>query len=72
MRLDLLYSFCRTVGYNENDYIKKINILKEETSLIIIEKLKTKQMTRKCNMCGKVMPWNTKYSICDKCFKKRS
>lgn len=71
-KLDLLYSFCRTVGYNENDYIKRINILKEETSLIIIEKLKTKQMTRKCNGCGRVLPWNTKYSICDKCFKKRN
>ena len=69
-KLDLLYSFCRTTGYNKDDFLKNITNLKEETSIQLIEKLKTKEAHKKCITCGKKLKWDSKYSICDKCHNK--
>ena len=69
--LDLYFSFARTVRYNENDFLKNIMNLKEEVSMEIMEKLKTKETYRTCKYCGKKLPWDYNYSICQKCFKSR-
>ena len=69
--LDLYFSFARTVCYNKNDFLKNIMNLKEEISMEIMEKLKTKETYRTCKYCGKKLPWDYNYSICQKCFKSR-
>lgn len=69
--LDLYFSFARTVHYNKNDFLKNIMKLKEEISIEIMEKLKTKETYRTCKYCGKKLPWDYNYSICQKCFKSR-
>ena len=69
-KLDLFFSFARTVNYNKNDFLKNIMNLKEELSIEIMEKLKTKETYRTCKYCGKKLPWDSSYSSCDICYKK--
>jgi len=47
--------------------------IREEISLLVHEKLKTevKNMQKKCRQCGKTLPWDHRYPICDSCFAKR-
>ena len=69
--LDLYFSFAKTISYNKNNFLKNIMNLKEEISIEIIEKLKTKETYRTCKCCGKKLSWDYEYSICQKCFKNR-
>jgi len=36
----------------------------------IEETLQQSQLAQRCKMCGKILPLNSKYSICQSCFKK--
>jgi ATP-dependent RNA helicase SUPV3L1/SUV3 len=69
--LDLYFSFSKVVNYSKDDFQKNIMALKEELSIAIMEKLKTKEMYRTCKLCGRRMMWDYPYSICEKCHKKR-
>ena len=44
---------------------------KENLSIEIMEKLKTKKMFRRCKCCGKPIEWNYKFSICNHCYTTR-
>ena len=70
-KLDLYFSFCKTVGYNKNNFLINISSLKEDISLEIMEKLKTKETYRTCKYCGRKIPWDYEYSMCQKCFNNR-
>ena len=70
-KLDLYYSFAKTVKYNRENFLTNISKLKEEISLAIIEQLKTKEIQRTCKLCKKVIAWDYPYSICQRCYTKR-
>lgn len=69
--MDLYFSFARTVGYNKDNFLKNIMNLKEELSIEIMEKLKTKETYRTCRFCGKKLPWDYEYSSCQRCFNNK-
>ncbi|WP_282171363.1 DEAD/DEAH box helicase [Cytobacillus firmus] len=48
--------------------------LREEISDHVHERLKTdiKELSRKCRNCGKKLPWEHEYQICDECHSSRS
>ena len=71
-QLDLYFSF----GKNMNMEIDK-EWLKEEKLKVatqINEELvkDLEKYSRKCKRCGKVLPWNSFYSLCDKCYWSNS
>lgn len=69
--LELLYSFIRLIGYTELD-LDVIVKAKENTSEKIVNYLKKnkKKLTKRCTICGKKMPWNSKYNTCKACHFK--
>lgn len=70
-QLDLYFSFAKAVHYNRENFLPNIAKLKEEISIFIMEKLKTKEVYRTCRICGRKMKWNEQYSICEKCYKNK-
>ena len=68
-RLDLFYSFCKTMNipFDPN----KISEMKQETAARIHSLLTTKirKMGRTCNRCGRPVPWNHEYGICESCYQ---
>jgi ATP-dependent RNA helicase SUPV3L1/SUV3 len=44
---------------------------KEEVAenIHIILKSRMQLFKRKCKYCGKTMPWNHEYNICEKCYR---
>lgn len=70
-KLDLYFSFAKAVHYNRENFLSNITKLKEDISIHIMEKLKTKEIYRTCKFCGRKMEWNAKYSICEKCYKRK-
>ena len=66
-QLDLLFSFARTCGKNDDKLLDEIRTLKDETADMIILRLKRKNFVRRCTHCGKVLPWDFPYSVCNKC-----
>lgn len=71
-KFDLYYSFARTIHYNKNDFISIISKLKEEVAIYIMQNLQTKEIHRQCRICGRAIPWDHPYSICEKCYRKRN
>jgi len=68
--LDLYYSFCKEMGKEckaeDTMYIKAS--VSEEIHEIL--KNQMKNMKNKCSKCGKPLPWDFPFNICDKCFQK--
>lgn len=65
--LDLYYSFSKNFEYDfDNDLLKD---LKEKISSrinkLLVDNIKNNLV--RCKRCGKRLPWNSKYSICEEC-----
>lgn len=69
-RCDLLCNYYRITGNKEqNEALKR----KFEISEKIMELLsESKLPLRKCRVCGKEIPWNYEYTICQKCYDRQN
>ena len=71
-KLDLLFSFLKSIDTQNEEYFKRVTELKEEISMKLIKELKKKKnIFKHCNVCGKKLPWNYEYGMCQKCFEKQ-
>ncbi len=63
---DLLYSYLDRFDHPEG--IQEILDVKEKLSLTIMKILEKQELTgRRCKECGRPLPWNARYGICDRC-----
>ena len=63
---DLFYAYADRFGVKED--IDVIQRKKEDISMRIIQILKRQKMRRrKCRECGRVLPWNYPYPMCNEC-----
>ena len=68
-RYDLLYNFARRE--QNQDAMDFLMVKKQAISEKIMEILKTKKLQGKtCRECGKALPWNFPYPMCDSCHNK--
>ncbi len=68
--LDLYYAFARTIGYNKDDFRKRIFDRKEMIATDIMKALlDAGGQKRVCKKCGRPLVWNSRYGICDSCHK---
>ena len=69
-KCDLLYNYLLKFRITEE---KEDVLLLKKTIAGAISDLLAKQdlLPRKCSHCGKPLPWNFPYGMCDKCFKQR-
>ena len=66
---DLAYYYYREFGYA--DELWKIEEVKREISGLIIDFLSRQDLTpRKCRQCGRILPWDYQYGLCDICFER--
>jgi len=66
--LDLYFCFCKTMNIPFDE--ESIMELKYDVSERINRILKSglKRMRRKCKHCGKLLPWNHQYGMCEACY----
>lgn len=66
--IDLYYTFSKNMGYAID--LEWIRTEKEKTAeaidKILVESLK--HQYKKCSRCGKKLPWNYRYGICEECY----
>ena len=67
--LDLLYMYDMKFNYGNksNDILSVKNQIAEKI-IKILEKQKFAK--NKCQRCGKILPWDYKYRICESCFRR--
>lgn len=67
---DLLYAYF--VRFDHPEEIKAVLSLKKEISKQILKELFSHGLSpRKCKHCGRVLPWNYGYGMCNKCYEDR-
>ena len=68
--LDLMFQYCRLFGYSE--YYEAIQEHRDAISAKMIELLGRQNVFegKKCRECGKTLPWNWPYPMCDPCHTK--
>jgi hypothetical protein len=68
---DLIFSFARTIGSDE-EILERIMSAKREISDMIIAKLKEnkKNNGKKCKSCRKPLPFGFQYGYCEKCYNE--
>lgn len=67
--LDILYQYRRKFGYINK--LKEISDTKEKIAMQIIDYLKRSKFKNKtCRDCGKILPWNHKFPMCDDCYQE--
>lgn len=67
---DLYYNYARRFLENPEKILEEIQLRKDLISSGIIHILSTqKLMTRTCRRCGRHLPWNWPYTVCDHCHK---
>lgn len=62
------------LSYRFNDYFldeQKARISRGVLNKYIEQTLQQNQLASRCKICGAVLPLNSKYAICQKCFKQR-
>lgn len=67
-KLDLYYSFCKTLDISfDNEWLvaEKAKISDQIHELLMSE---MKNMGQRCVCCGKTLPWNHFYNMCDNCY----
>ncbi len=65
---DLLFRYAKK--FEHNDYLERITENKRLISERIITILNQQRLpVRKCSRCGKQVPWNYPYNLCEKCFR---
>ena len=70
---DLCYNYARRFLEEPEELLQTIQQRKDLISSGIIHVLSTQKLPgRKCRQCGKRLPWNWPYAICDHCYKSRS
>ncbi len=63
---DLIYAYMDRFGHPEG--IPEILEVKEKLSLAIMKILEKQELTgRRCRECGRQLPWNARYGVCDRC-----
>ena len=71
-KLDLLFSFLKSIDTQNEEYFKRVTELKEDIAMKLIKELKKKKnIFKHCNVCGKKLPWNYEYGMCQKCYQKQ-
>ena len=67
---DLLYSYCDRFRHPE--YLEELMQIRNRISGHILKTLAQKKLRpRRCRYCGKKLPWNHPYSMCERCFRNR-
>lgn len=67
---DLLYNYFTRFGHAEE--VEALLMLKKELSDKIMKELSGhKLQSKKCKYCGKVLPWNYPYGMCNNCHDER-
>jgi ATP-dependent RNA helicase SUPV3L1/SUV3 len=67
---DLCYNYARRFLENPDPVLRTIQQRKDLISSGIIHVLSTQKLPgRKCRQCGKRLPWNWPYAICDHCWR---
>ena len=68
---DLLFYFLRSICRSDLRDLEIIVRSKEEISQKIIKYLENQAYSeKKCRICGKALPYNFKYGICETCYRK--
>ena len=69
---DLCYNYARRFLEEPGELLRTIQQRKDLISSGIIHVLSTQKLPgRKCRQCGKRLPWNWPYAICDHCYRSR-
>ena len=70
---DLYYNYTRRFLENPEKLLTEIQLRKDLISAGIIHVLSTqKLLMRTCRKCGRNLPWNWPYTICDHCHRSRA
>ncbi len=65
---DILHQLLRRVGEELDFEDEKSELCRKINEFLINDK---ERYIRHCRICGRVLPINSQYSICDRCFKKK-
>jgi ATP-dependent RNA helicase SUPV3L1/SUV3 len=66
---DLVYYYCRV--FNHPAELDDVGETRNKICSKIMEILKKQSLPgRRCRRCGKILPWNYPYAVCDDCFGK--
>ena len=66
---DLLYNFDRK--FNDGQLNEEIRAVRTDISKTIMRILSRQKLQGKtCRYCGRTLPWDSKYSVCDRCYSK--
>ena len=74
-KYDLIHNFVRLFGMPDTREEQKelIRKKKKEVSDTLTKVLKTKQLKRRqCPDCGRALPYNYQYGVCDSCYSMRN
>lgn len=68
--LDLYFQFSRKVGLpiQAENLVEERHETEEEISRIL--KMECSSYSRKCSICGRELPWDYSFSICERCFER--
>lgn len=66
--LDLYFQFSRKVGLPIDEEALEEERRSTEEEINRILKTECSSYTRKCSECGREMPWNHPFSVCDRCY----
>lgn len=70
--LDLYFSFSRCIGYDKDNFRKRIVEKREKIATDMMKLLsKPQNQTKKCRTCGVKLPWNYPYGLCNDCYSAR-
>ena len=65
---DLLFGYCEKFGHTE--WRDEIMYRKNKISAKMTEILARQSLSgRRCAACGKALPWNVPYGLCERCFR---
>jgi ATP-dependent RNA helicase SUPV3L1/SUV3 len=68
---DLLYHYTDSFVGSETGELDTIARRKNQISAVIMEKLSSEQLSmRSCRICGRPLPFNYKYSVCVRCYRR--
>ena len=67
---DLLFGYCEKFDHTElrGEIMHRKNRISERMTKILARQALS---GKKCSRCGRAMPWNAPYGICERCFKRR-
>ena len=69
-KCDLIYYFCRT--FRHEDCMPNLEETRAEICKNIMEILSQQKLPgRRCRECGRELPWNYPYGVCEICFEKQ-